>query len=50
MEIDNEDRFDLTGKVVIRGRAPVFIGSYSVVYRGKWGASTVRFRIFVIET
>jgi hypothetical protein len=43
MEIDNEDRFDLTGNVVIRGRAPEFIGSYSVVYRGKWGTNTVSF-------
>jgi hypothetical protein len=50
METDDGDRFDLTGKIVIRGRAPEFIGSYSVVYRGQWAENAVRFLKFLYRT
>jgi hypothetical protein len=36
------DKHDLTGRIVIPGRTPEFIGSYSVVYNGKLNEKRVR--------
>ena len=41
---DVSDRHDLTGKIVIQGRTPVFIGSYSIVYSGNLNEQRVRQR------
>jgi hypothetical protein len=36
------DNHDLTGRIVIPGRTPEFIGSYSVVYNGRLNEQRVR--------
>jgi len=42
MEIDEVDRFDLTGQVLIHAfTIPAESGSYSVVYRGIWAGNPV---------